>query len=68
MYDLIARTAGLILLGGCLVTFLWVAAKAPTPQFLEGWSTLQRWFIYLAALIFLMLVIDWASGHQQVRY
>jgi len=70
MSDLIARNSGLILLALFFAAFLWGRLPLPAPWFVKrfwAWSTLQRVVFILSILIFLMLVIEWASQHQQVR-
>ncbi len=73
MYDVIARTAGLILVGLMLLAILWswlARLPLPTPWFIKRfwqWSMPRRAALLVGVLFFLMLVIEWASQHQQAR-
>ena len=70
MYDLIARTAGLMLIALFFAAFLWGRLPLPAPWFVRRfweWSLLRRAAFIVGVLFFLMLVIEWASQHRQVR-
>ncbi len=69
MYDLIARTASIILvvlmLG--LVVLGGLPLSARFPKRFWRWSVRKRVFFLVAVVFFLMLVIEWASQHQRAE-
>ena len=70
MYDVIARTACLILTGICLAGFLLGEAFSsglPIHRALSGRSSLRPLLFFVAVLFFLMLVIEWASQHHRTQ-
>jgi len=60
MYDVIARTACLILVGICFAGHLVDPA-------LWGRTPLRRLLFLVAEVFFLMLVIEWASQHHRAQ-
>jgi|307.fasta_scaffold25861_3 hypothetical protein len=70
MYDVIARTACVILTGICLAGFLLGEAFSsglPVHRAFSGRSPLRRVCFFVAVLFFLMLVIEWASQHHRTQ-
>jgi hypothetical protein len=64
MHDLIARTAGVVILLGFVVVALWYRLHLPVPKPIKRWTVLQRLLFLVGVLIFLMLVIDWATQNR----
>lgn len=65
MYDLIAHTAGLILAALLLAAFVWGRLHLPVPLFVKRFWGWRMVFFIVGVVVFLMLVIEWASEHQQ---
>ena len=67
MYDVIARTACLILTGICLAGNLFLGSPSSSGEALSGRNSFRPLFFFVAVVFFLMLVIEWASQHHRAQ-
>jgi len=69
MYDLIARTASIILVALMLAVLVlgWLPLSARFPKRFWRWSVRKRILYLIAVVFFLMMVIEWASQHQRAE-